>query len=161
MEDKKSKYVQWFCGFYEGEGWITNDITNNNHFRIGLAQNDPFPLELCKEIWGGYLRKRERTTNATSKLCIGYELILSYQQSKKFIEDIKPYMVIPYKIKQIEEAEKKAEKGLDRRFKCKYCDLDYASPSGRRRHELQIHINSDASQGSNDLRQDNQIAGNP
>jgi hypothetical protein len=57
-------------------------------------------------------------------------------------------MVIPYKIKQIEEAEKKAEKGLDRRFNCRYCKLDYASPSGRRRHELQMHINSDASQGS-------------
>ena len=62
--------------------------------------------------------------------------------------DIKPFMIIPYKIKQIEEAEKKAETGLDRRFNCKYCDSDYASPSGKRRHELQIHINSNASQGS-------------
>ena len=67
-------------------------------------------------------------------------------------------MIIPYKIKQIE----KAEKGLDRRFKYKYCDLDYASPSGKRRHELQIHIiNSDASSRLESLGQDNQIAGNP
>jgi hypothetical protein len=159
MDDKKSKYVQWFCGFYEGEGWITNDITNNNRYRIGIAQNDITPLELAKEIWGGNIRKRERTTNATTKLCTGYELILSYNQSKEFIKDIKPFMIIPYKIKQIEEAEKKAEKGLDIRFKCKYCDSNYASPSGRRRHELQVHINSDAS--DSDELQDNQIAGNP
>lgn len=159
MEDKKSKYVQWFCGFYEGEGWITNDITNNNRFRIGLAQNDNTPLELAKEIWGGNIRKRERTTNATKKLSVGYELILSYNQSKEFIKDIKPYMVIPYKIKQIEEAEKKAEEGLNIRFKCKYCDLDYAAPSGRRRHELQTHINSNASDSNES--QDDQIAGNP
>lgn len=158
MEDKKLKYVQWFCGFYEGEGWISNDTTNNNRFRIGLAQNDITPLELAKEIWGGNIRKRVRIT-AKSKECIGHELILSYNQSKEFIKDIKPFMIIPYKIKQIEEAEKKAEKGLDKRFKCKYCDLDYASPSGRRRHELQIHINSDASDSVKS--QDNQIAGNP
>jgi hypothetical protein len=160
MEEKKSKYVQWFCGFYEGEGWITNDITNNNRYRVGLAQNDPTPLELAKEIWGGFIQKRERITNVNSKLSIGYELTFTYKQSKEFIKDIKPYMIIPYKIKQIEEAEKKAEKGLDRRFKCKHCDLDYASPSGRRRHERQIHINSDASSEINS-EQDNQIAGNP
>ncbi len=159
MEDKKLKYLQWFCGFYEGEGWITNDITNNNRYRIGIAQKDPMPLELAKEIWGGSIRKRDRITNATSILSTTYELILSYNQSKQFIEDIMPYMIIPYKINQVKTAIEKADKGLDKRFKCKYCDLDYAAPSGRRRHELQIHINSDAS-NSTEL-QDDQIAGNP
>lgn len=158
MEDKKSKYLQWFCGFYEGEGWISNDITNNNRFHIGIAQNDPTPLELAKEIWGGNIRKRVRIS-AKSKICTGHELVLSYNQSKIFINDIKPYMIIPYKIKQMEEAERKAKEGLNRKFKCNYCDLEYASPSGRRRHELKIHINSDASD-SIEL-QDNQIAGNP
>lgn len=148
MEDKKSKYVQWFCGFYEGEGWICNDITNNNRYHIGIAQNDITPLELAKEIWGGNIRRRERITCVNKIISIGYELRLSYNESKEFIKDIKPYMLIPYKIKQIEEAEKKAKEGLTMRFKCKYCNLDYASPSGRRRHELQIHINSNASQGS-------------
>ncbi len=143
-EDKKIKYVQWFCGFYEGEGWITNDVTNNNRYRVGIAQNDITPLRLAQEIWGGNIRKRIRTT-ATLKTCTGHELIFSYNESKQFLADIKPYMIIPYKIKQIEEAETKASIGLDRRFKCKYCDLDYASPSGRRRHELQRHLHSDAS----------------
>jgi hypothetical protein len=103
MEDKKAKYVQWFCGFYEGEGWITNDMSNNNRYRVGIAQNDKTPLELAKEIWGGNIRKRVRAkTNATSKMSTSYELILTYHQSKQFIDDIKPYLLVPYKIKQIE-----------------------------------------------------------
>jgi hypothetical protein len=67
MDEKKKKYIQWFCGFYEGEGWITNDVTNNNRYRIGLAQNDITPLELAKEIWGGNIRKRIRITDVTKK----------------------------------------------------------------------------------------------
>jgi hypothetical protein len=160
MSDK-NKYIQWFCGFYEGEGWITNDVCNNNKFRIGIAQNDKTPLELGKTIWGGYIKKRTRITNVNSKISVGYEWILSNKESILFINDIKPYMIIPYKINQIELAFEKQKNGLNRRFKCKYCDLDYASPSGRRRHERNFHINSDTSQGLNDLRQDNQIAGNP
>ncbi len=48
-------------------------------------------------------------------------------------------MKIPYKKQQIENAIKKASIGIDRRFKCKFCELDYASPSGRRRHEKSEH----------------------
>ena len=34
-------------------------------------------------------------------------------------------MKIPYKIRQIEEALKKSEIGLERIFNCKFCDLNY------------------------------------
>ena len=33
----------WFTGFYEGEGSISNDISNRNRFRINLSQNDITP----------------------------------------------------------------------------------------------------------------------
>jgi hypothetical protein len=36
----------WFCGFYEGEGSISNDKSNNNRLRLCISQNDITPLEL-------------------------------------------------------------------------------------------------------------------
>ena len=54
-------------------------------------------------------------------------------------------MIIPYKINQINNAIKISNEKFTRRFNCKYCINNYASPSGRRRHEKKIHINPDAS----------------
>lgn len=132
----------WFAGFYEGEGCICNDISNNNKFRISIAQNDITPLEIGKSIWGGKIRERIRKSPASDLICKGYEWRLGYNEGDKFIRDIAPYLIIPYKIKQIEEAYRKAEEGLDRKFKCNFCDKEYASPGGRRRHELKEHINN-------------------
>jgi len=53
----------------------------------------------------------------------------------------------------------KSKEGLQRRFKCKWCDNNYASPSGRRRHEKTTHLSSDAS-ANDTFVQDTQIAGN-
>ena len=131
----------WFSGFYEGEGSISNDISNNNKIRISISQNDPSPLEKAKSIWGGSIRKRIRKSPASDKICIGHEWRMSHNESLKFIEDIKPYMIIPYKINQMDIVIEKSLNGLERRFKCNYCEEDYASPSGRRRHEKSIHIN--------------------
>lgn len=54
-------------------------------------------------------------------------------------------MIIPYKINQINNVIKISKEEFNRRFKCNYCTNDYASPSGRRRHEKKNHINSDTS----------------
>ena len=35
----------WMAGFYEGEGSISNDISNNNRLRLSISQNDVTPLE--------------------------------------------------------------------------------------------------------------------
>jgi transcription elongation factor Elf1 len=43
-------------------------------------------------------------------------------------------MIIPYKINQLENALKTSTVKLDRKFKCKLCEKEYASPSGRTRH---------------------------
>lgn len=145
MASEKNKYVQWFCGFYEGEGCICNDKSNNNKLRISIAQNDKTPLLLGKKIWGGSVRERVRKSPASDKICVGHEWRLSHHESLIFINDVKPYLVIPYKITQIDNAIKLATEGLKRRFKCPDCDLDYASPSGRRRHVKSVHLNSDAS----------------
>ena len=141
MSLEKSKYIQWFCGFYEGEGYISNDKSNNNRLRLGIAQNDKTPLDLAL------------------KICVGYEWRICHNDALEFIKDIKPFMLIPYKITQINNCVELAKKGIERRFKCHYCEIDYASPSGRRRHEKSIHLNSNASPENSG--QDNQIAGNP
>lgn len=137
----KESYVQWFCGFYEGEGWVSNDVTNNNRLRVGIAQNDKSPLELAQRIWGGTIRQRVRKSPASDKVCVGYEWKLCHNDSIVFLNDIKPFMLIPYKKTQVEAALTKVTIGVERRFKCKFCDHDYASPSGRRRHEKIEHLN--------------------
>ncbi len=159
MASEKVKYIQWFCGFYEGEGYLSNDRTNNNRIRLGIAQNDRTPLDLAVKLWGGTIKKRVRKSPASDKVCTGYEWTVSHNKALVFIEDIKPYMLIPYKIKQIETALQKAREGLKLKFKCKDCDMEYASPAGRRRHWKSVHQNSDAS--DSDESRDNQIAGNP
>jgi hypothetical protein len=132
------KDIIWFCGFYEGEGSISNDKSNNNRLRISISQNDPTPLLRGKNIWGGSILKRERKT-ITGKISIGYEWRLSHYDSLIFIKDIKPYMKIPYKINQINKAINKLNEKITTLYKCKYCDKDYANPSGRRRHEKSKH----------------------
>lgn len=159
MEYDKSRLVQWFCGFYEGEGYICNDKSNNNRLRLGIAQNDRTPLDIAVNLWGGSIQKRVRKSPMSEKICTGFEWRICHNEALEFVKDIRPFMIIPYKITQIENALKIAKEGIKRRFKCNQCNMDYASPSGRRRHVKSIHLNSDAS-GSNGP-QDNQIAGNP
>lgn len=131
----------WFAGFYEGEGSISNDISNNMRFRISISQNDRTPLDIGKSIWGGSIRKRIRKSSASDKVCTGFEWVLFHHSAVKFIEDISPYMKIPYKKDQIKTAKEKFQNGISRRFKCHFCDNDYANPSGRRRHEKSEHSN--------------------
>ena len=136
----------WMTGFYEGEGSISNDISNNNKLRLCISQNDVTPLEKAKEVWGGSVRQRIRKSPASDKICIGYEWRIGHTESLKFIEDIRQYMIIPYKINQLENALKTSTVKLDRKFKCKLCEKEYASPSGRTRHFKSEHTNTDTSQ---------------
>ena len=159
MEHKKEDVVRWFCGFYEGEGSLSNDRSNNNRIRLSIAQNDKTPLEIAKKIWGGFIAKRIRKSPASEKICEGYEWRCGHNQAMKFIEDIKPFMLIPYKINQINTALERVKEGSDARYPCKLCEADFASPSGRRRHFKNFHETTDAS--SVFTEQDNQIAGNP
>ena len=134
--------VIWFCGFYEGEGCICNDKSNNMRYRVCISQNDRTPLNIGQARWGGTIRERVRIS-PTGKECHGHEWILYYHEAKKFIQDIYPFMIIPHKIKQVDQAIEKVENGITRRFKCPHCENDYASPSGRRRHVKSEHSESE------------------
>ena len=70
MTEKKD-FLQWFCGFYEGEGSVSNDMSNNNKIRLSIAQNDRTPLDMAQKFWGGSVRVRVRTT-LTGKICTGH-----------------------------------------------------------------------------------------
>jgi hypothetical protein len=160
MSSLKEKHLLWFCGFYEGEGSVSNDKSNNNRLRLSISQNDKTPLELAKTIWGGHITERSRKSPASDKQCLGYEWRICHNQALVFINDIKPHMLIPYKINQIEVCLAGAVEGFKSRYKCTDCDMHYASPSGRRRHWKSTHSNTNASDSNTELR-DNQIAGNP
>lgn len=131
--------LAYFAGFYEGEGYVTNDISNNNRMRLGIDQNDPTPLYEAQQIWGGSVVKRVRKSPASDKICTGHTWRIGHKNTLTFFSDIRPYMRIPYKINQMEVAIETSKKGLHRRFKCNHCEKDYASPSGRRRHEKKVH----------------------
>ena len=138
--DQQLIYKIWFSGFYEGEGSVSNDKSNNNRIRLSISQNDITPLLLAKKIWGGSVIEKIRTS-LTGKICHGNEWRLSQNPALKFIEDIKPFMIIPYKINQIVTALEKMKEGNDETYKCNFCDNIYKNPGGRRRHELKEHIN--------------------
>lgn len=142
MQKNKPTKIQlaWFAGFYEGEGYVSNDKSNNNRLKLGISQNDPTPLYLAQKFWGGSVRKRIRKSPASDKICTGYAWSLNHNPSLKFIEDIKPYMIIPYKIGQIDKALTKLDEPVNVRYKCSFCDSTFASASGRRRHEKTQHI---------------------
>jgi hypothetical protein len=153
----KAELVRWFCGFYEGEGWVSNDVGNNNRLRLGIAQNDKTPLEIAKALWGGTIKKRVRKSPCSDKICTGYEWVMSHSQSLEFISDIKPFMLIPQKIQQIERVMNIFKNGEKIYYTCQACEKIYANPSARRRHFKQVHQNTDAS-GVTTLQED-QIAG--
>ena len=158
-ERTKAELLQWFCGFYEGEGSVSNDIGNNNRLRLSISQNDSTPLEIAKKFWGGTIIKRVRISPASDKICTGYEWRLPHKQALVFISDIKPHMIIPQKINQIDRVLnifKTAEKIF---YKCHNCKEEYANPSGRRRHFKQVHQNTNASAELISSVQENQIAG--
>lgn len=140
MTTNQLRFKLWFTGFYEGEGSVSNDKSNNNRIRLSVSQNDITPLTKAKEIWGGTICKRVRKSPASSKICTGYEWRLSHNDSLKFIKDIKKYMIIPYKIKQIETVIEKSKIGYKCDYKCNFCENIYKNPAGRRRHEKKEHI---------------------
>ena len=133
-------FTIWMAGFYEGEGYVSNDISNNNRIRLGIDQNDPTPLVKAQRIWGGTISHRTRKSPASDKVCHGNCWRLCQRDALKFLEDIRPYLQIPYKIHQINIAIAKSKRGITRRFQCKFCSKDYSSPSGRRRHEKKAHV---------------------
>jgi hypothetical protein len=141
MSSKSTELVIWFCGFYEGEGCVSNDKSNNNRLKLSIAQNDRSPLDVGQTIWGGAVRQRVRESK--NKTCIGHEWSMNHCQAIRFIEDIKPYMRIPYKIEQLKTAMENVEKGNKGEYKCNFCENIYTIAANRRRHELQNHINKD------------------
>jgi len=139
----KPTELAWYAGFYEGEGCICNDTSNSNHIRVSIAQNDNTPLIRAEEIWGGSIQKRIRKSPASDKICTGYDWRLCNKTAHKFIDDISPYLRIPYKMKQIEDALEKEKIKVKMEFKCPHCPKIYTNAAGRRRHIKTLHPNGD------------------
>ena len=136
----QQQIIIWFAGFYEGEGCICNDISNRNKIIVSISQNDRTPLDIGSKIWGGSIRERVRKSPASEKICKGYEWKLNQVAALKFVEDIKPFMIIPYKIEQIAKCLAKSKEIWNKRFKCSFCDMTFTDHPNRRRHEKNQHI---------------------
>jgi hypothetical protein len=130
----------WFAGFYEGEGWVSNDKSNSCRLKLGIAQNDETPLTIAQLCWGGSITKRVRKSPASDKICTGYEWNLSHKAALEFISDIRPYMIIPYKINQLERAIERFENPVPTEpYGCAFCDKQFIHCANRRRHERTQH----------------------
>lgn len=132
-------FVIWFAGFFEGEGSVSNCLSDRNRIRIHVAQNDPTPLLMAQKRWGGTVTFRTRVTK-TGKICEGHEWCLGHWGGLKFLEDIGPYMIVPRKIAQVDKCLAKSQEEWTHKFKCCFCDKEYTDPSGVRRHEQTAHI---------------------
>jgi hypothetical protein len=132
----------WFAGFWEGEGYICNDRSNGNKIRLGLCQNDPTPLLLAQQVWGGHITKRVRKSPASEKICTGHEWRLSHPAALVFIEDITPYMIVPFKKQQLANALRISKEVCTSSYSCSFCDVSFKYGSNRRRHERTQHINT-------------------
>lgn len=131
----------YFAGFYEGEGYVSNDKSNNNRIRLGIDQNDATPLYQAQQIWGGSVRQRVRKSPVSSKICTCHCWRLSHNDALVFLNDIKQYMRIPYKINQFEVALQKAKKGYVQKLQCRHCNEIFRWHSSRSRHEKKYHNN--------------------
>jgi len=130
----------WFSGFYEGEGSIWNDRSDHNKVTMSLTQKDLTPLIIAKDIWGGAIRKvKYKDKKDVPRVC--HDWRIGHEKSMKFIEDIKPYMKIPYKINQLEESLRLFEDApsLTADYKCHYCEESFYTRSQRGHHTDKHH----------------------
>ncbi len=130
----------WFAGFYEGEGSIYANDRNNYRIRLSICQNDSSPLYEGQSYWGGNIYKRVRKSPASDKICTCHYWNLNHTSSMKFIEDIKPYMRIPYKIEQMDNALNCFKTLQNSKFYCKFCNNEFSNLPSKSRHEKQQHI---------------------
>lgn len=135
----KEQLKIWFAGFYEGEGTVSVSKTENHSIRISIYQNDSTPLYIGKDIWGGSVLTRTRKSPYSNKICTNNELRLNSKYALQFIKDIKPYMLIPYKIEQLEKAIKRYIEPLPYNFECKICKKIYKNKSNLYRHNKLFH----------------------
>jgi hypothetical protein len=82
---------------------------------VAVSQNYRTPLDMAQRRWGGAVRERTRIT-ASGYVSHGYEWSIRTKAAYNFIMEIKPLMIIPYKIRQVERALKILEIPWERRF---------------------------------------------
>ncbi len=132
----------YFAGFYEGDGYVSNDITANNSLLVGMDQQTKEPFDLVVEKWGGKITERLRKSPASDKMCTTFSWVAKRKLAEEFIYSIEPYMLIPYKINQIKSALSKMGQKTGNRYNCSHCNQTFSSPANRRRHEKDKHLNT-------------------
>lgn len=71
--------------------------------------------------YGVVILKKENVSLQLLKKYV-YEWRMSHNDIIKFIDCIKPYMIIPYKISQIELALERYKNGTDDTYQCNFCE---------------------------------------
>ena len=90
---------------------VSNDKSNNNRLRLSVSQNDNTPLKLIQQRWGS-IRVIKKKSCMSDKICVGNEWRVSHKKALEIITEIEPYMLIPYKINQIEKVLENAKKDM-------------------------------------------------
>lgn len=91
--------VRYAAGFFDGEGSITMQFVRvsagTRYFRmvVQVCVTDPAPLLKLQERWGGRINTWQ-SKDPTSKRKRAYYWRLSGNHARKFIKDVRPYLII-------------------------------------------------------------------
>ena len=87
--------AEYAAGFFDGEGNLRIEYSDSKRQRhwarlaIAIGQNDPTPLLLLQERWGGQVKQR---LTALGRLT--YTWRIQTRQAELFLHDIQPFLIV-------------------------------------------------------------------
>lgn len=85
-----------YCaGFFDAEGSVSTSLKVGNkiHVSIRVRQNDPYPLQMFKQMYGGYILESTRTQAGNRT----FEWKLQHGSVTSFCDEMAPYVIIKRK----------------------------------------------------------------
>lgn len=84
----------YFAGLFDGEGscGIYTSGKDKPEFRVSICNNDPRPLHMAVEAFGGSLRRRDRPYRG--RISCNWEWYSYGANAGRFLTAIRPYTVI-------------------------------------------------------------------
>jgi len=116
--------LAWLAGLFEGEGHVglTYNSSNANYMKAGITQKGEFTARLLEAMTGLGYSGLQRESGC-------WRWNVSCRGARAFLVAIRPFMKLPHKIAQVEEAMEKDLAAHKRNFVVK--NYKYIEPSGR------------------------------
>jgi hypothetical protein len=96
----KTVSIGYLGGFMDGEGSVSVSIKSNNttHPKITVAQNDLYPLQMFKLMYGGCIcEKKSKYVKKSGQISRGFQWQLGQPNIIKFCNEMIPYTIVKQK----------------------------------------------------------------